>query len=201
VASAAVMAAAAVVWAKPLSGARRAAGGVVVVFLLLIAANHSNRLIDVVYAKGIFRDKAWVEFARWNALSRVEVDRQGQGKAIVIDADASTSIMNCDVAHWHGTEWERDLMSAPPALANVLRPHGDFAIIGPGGGVDVLRAVANGSPSVTGIEINPSSLIPSCANAMPATRIIFTSVPKFTFTLPMAALICAPPRSVSTSYK
>ena len=43
----------------------------------------------------------------------------------------------------------------PPALANVLRPHGEFAIIGPGGGVDVLRAVANGSPSVTGIEINP----------------------------------------------
>src|SRR5207248_7809591 len=26
---------------------------------------------------------------------------------------------------------------------------------GPGGGVDVLRAVANGSPNVTGIEINP----------------------------------------------
>ena len=48
-----------------------------------------------------------------------------------------------------------NLMSAPPALANVLRPHGEFAIIGPGGGVDVLRAVANGSPSVTGIEINP----------------------------------------------
>jgi hypothetical protein len=46
-------------------------------------------------------------------------------------------------------------MSAPPALANVLRPHGEYAIIGPGGGVDVLRAVANGSPSVTGIEINP----------------------------------------------
>ncbi len=37
----------------------------------------------------------------------------------------------------------------------MLRPHGDYAIIGPGGGVDVLRAVANGSPNVTGIEINP----------------------------------------------
>ena len=96
-----------------------------------------------------------MEFARWNALSRVEVDRQGQAKAIVIDADASTYIMNADVAQWHNTEWEDDLMSAPPALANVLRPHGEFAIIGPGGGVDVLRAVANGSPSVTGIEINP----------------------------------------------
>jgi spermidine synthase len=46
-------------------------------------------------------------------------------------------------------------MGTPPALANLLRPHGDYAIIGPGGGVDVLRAVANGSPSVTGIEINP----------------------------------------------
>ncbi len=122
---------------------------------VLIAANYSGRLIDVVYAKGMFRDPAWVEFARWNALSRVEVDRQGQAKAIVIDADASTYIMNADVSRWHETEWEKDLMSAPPALANVLRPHGDFAIIGPGGGVDVLRAVANGSPSVTGIEINP----------------------------------------------
>src|SRR5207248_5497499 len=47
------------------------------------------------------------------------------------------------------------LMSAPPAVVNVLRPHGDYAIIGPGGGEDVLRAVANGSRSVTGIEINP----------------------------------------------
>jgi spermidine synthase len=96
-----------------------------------------------------------VEFAQWNALSRVEVDRQGQAKAIVIDADASTYIMNADLAQWRGSVWEHNLMSAPPALANVLRPRGEFAIIGPGGGVDVLRAVANGSPSVTGIEINP----------------------------------------------
>ena len=130
-------------------------GLLAVALLALIGVNHSGRLIDVVYAKGMFRDPAWVEFARWNALSRVEVDRQGQAKAIVIDADASTYIMNADVAQWHTTEWEHDLMSAPPALANVLRPHGEFAIIGPGGGVDVLRAVANGSPSVTGIEINP----------------------------------------------
>ena len=123
--------------------------------LLLIAANYSGRLIDIVYAKGLFRDKDWVEFARWNAISRVEVDRQGGAKAVVIDADASTYIMNADPNKWEGTEWQKNLMSAPPALANILRPHGDYAIIGPGGGVDVLRAVANGSPSVTGIEINP----------------------------------------------
>jgi len=153
-AAAAVMAASAMVWAGK-SYARRVAAGTFFLIVVLIAANHSNRWIDVIYAKGMFRDPAWVEFARWNALSRVEVDRQGQSKAIVIDADASTYIMNCDLAHWHDSEWERDLMSAPPALANVLRPRGEFAIIGPGGGVDVLRAVANGSPSVTGIEINP----------------------------------------------
>jgi hypothetical protein len=129
--------------------------GLAAALLMLIGANHSGRLIDVVYAKGVLRDKTWVEFARWNAISRVEVDRQGDAKAVVIDADASTYIMNADPKQWEGTEWQEDLMSAPPALANVLRPQGDYAIIGPGGGVDVLRAVANGSPSVTGIEINP----------------------------------------------
>jgi len=148
------LAAAAAIWSESHT-ARRNAAVLALALVALIAANHSGRLIDVVYAKGMFRDPAWVEFAHWNALSRVEVDRQGQAKAIVIDADASTYIMNADVSQWHNTEWEKDLMSAPPALANVLRPHGDFAIIGPGGGVDVLRAVANGSPSVTGIEINP----------------------------------------------
>jgi spermidine synthase len=153
-AAAVAMAAAAMVWA-PSSNARKLAGGLLAAFVVLIAANHSNQLIDVVYAKGMFRDPAWVEFARWNALSRVEVDNQGLAKAIVIDADANTYIMNCDLAQWHGSEWEHDLMMQPPALANVLRPRGEFAIIGPGGGVDVLRAVANGSPSVTGIEINP----------------------------------------------
>jgi len=142
------------VWAR--SPRLRVLSGVLVVaFLSAIAANYSGRLIDVVYAKGVLRDPSWVEFARWNAISRVEVDRQGPGKVVVIDADASTYLMNADVSHWQGSLWEKNLMSAPPALANILRPHGDFAIIGPGGGVDVVRALANGSPSVTGIEINP----------------------------------------------
>src|ERR1700733_13889659 len=148
------LAVAAIIWAESKT-ARRIAGLVALALAALIGANHSGRLIDVVYAKGMFRDPSWVEFAQWNALSRVEVDRQGQAKAIVIDADASTYIMNADLAQWRGSVWEHNLMSAPPALANVLRPRGEFAIIGPGGGVDVLRAVANGSPSVTGIEINP----------------------------------------------
>jgi len=148
------LAVAAMIWAHT-GKIRRNAVLVALGLGALIAANHSGRLIDVVYAKGMFRDPKWVEFARWNAISRVEVDQQGWARAVVIDADASTYIMNADLSHWQGTVWEHNLMAAPPALANVLRPHGEFAIIGPGGGVDVLRAVANGSPSITGIEINP----------------------------------------------
>ncbi len=152
---------------------RTASLAVAAAFALLMAANHSGRLIDVVYAKGVLRDPQWVEFAKWNAISRIEVNNQEGARYIVIDADATSAIMGVDPAHWDvdqpnnptptntglpekpAVNWKKGLMSSAPALANVLRPQGDFAIIGPGGGVDVLRAVANGSPSVTGIEINP----------------------------------------------
>ena len=163
------MAGAAAIWADS-GSVRRPAVVLSLVLLALLAANHSGRLIDIIYAKGMRRDQPWMLFARWNALSRVEVDQVGTGKYIVIDADASTAIMNVDPQKWGETQspaegadrghgqpgynWKQDLMSAAPAVANVLRPRGAYAIIGPGGGVDVLRAVANGSPSVTAIEIN-----------------------------------------------
>ena len=127
----ATMAAAATIWAEPRS-LRRNAALLTLAWSALIGANYSGRLIDVVYAKGMFRDPSQVEFARWNALSRVEVDRKDQAKVVVIDADASTYIMSADVSRWHQTEWESDLMSAPPALANVLRPHGSTPSSGPG---------------------------------------------------------------------
>src|SRR3989449_10001549 len=123
------MAVAGMVWARNRK-ARTGAVARAALLLLLIAVNYSGRIFDIVYAKGGFRDAAWVEFSRWNAISRVEVDRQGDARAIVIDADASTYLMNVDPKkNWKGTEWEEHLMSAPPSLANVLRPHGDYAII------------------------------------------------------------------------
>ena len=134
------------------SRTRRIPAVLALALLVLIVANFRGKLIDIVYAKGMKRETPL--YAKWNALSRVEVDKWGDAKAIVIDADASTYIMNSDPYHWDEA-YRRNLMSAASSIANVLRPHGDFAIIGPGGGVDVLRAVANGSPNVTGIEINP----------------------------------------------
>jgi hypothetical protein len=167
----ACMAFAAALWAGN-NKLRQAGYALATVFILLMAANYSGRLVDVIYAKGAYRDPKWVEFARWNAISRIEVNTQLGGRYIVIDADATTAIMNVDPALWGqdstptpmytglpekpGFNWKKGLMSAAPSVANVLRPKGEFAIIGPGGGVDVMRAVANGSPSVTGIEINPT---------------------------------------------
>jgi len=148
--AAVVVALAAVAWAAP--GRRLVPACLAAALLVMIAINFHGLIIDIVYAKGMKRDVPL--YARWNAISRVEVDQQGTGRAIVIDADAQTSLMNTDPHHW-SDGYRRNLMSAAPSVANVLRPHGDFAIIGPGGGVDVLRAVANGSTNVTGIEINP----------------------------------------------
>jgi predicted membrane-bound spermidine synthase len=149
------MALSGLVWAetrKARLGALALAGLVSVLTIVNLRAN----FIDIVFAKGERRDKSWVEFAKWNAISRVEVDNLGGAKVIVIDADASTYIMAQDPKQpWEGSDYQKNLMSAAPSVANVLRPRGEYAIIGPGGGVDVLRAVANGSPSVTGIEINP----------------------------------------------
>src|SRR5215471_3216022 len=140
------------VWA---AGSLRVAPAIVAAFLLLlIVANYSGRLIDVVYAKGMARNKAQVEFARWNSISRVEVCNQGNTKTIVIDADAATYLVNADPTGSSSPAWPSYVMSSPSAVVNALRPRGEYAIIGPGGGIDVFRAVANGSPSVTGIEIN-----------------------------------------------
>jgi hypothetical protein len=167
------MAGAAALWAGT-PRLRGRAWALMAAFALLIVGNLSGRLVDVVYAKGVLRDPRWVEFAKWNAISHIEVNNQGGSRYVVIDADATTAIMNGDPARWDqeqpgnptpthtglpatpGFNWKKSLMAAAPSVANVLRPHGEFAIIGPGGGVDVLRAVANGSPSVTGIEINPA---------------------------------------------
>lgn len=141
------------IWART-PRSRRFALMLMAAFVLLTGANYSGKIIDIVYAKGVRRDQPWVLFSRWNAISRVEVDEQGDARVIVIDADASTWIMNTDPHHW-SADYKENLMSAAPGIVNVLRPRGDYAIIGPGGGVDILRALANGSPSVTAIEINP----------------------------------------------
>ncbi|MBI5202866.1 MAG: hypothetical protein HY925_14840 [Elusimicrobia bacterium] len=121
---------------------------------IAMALNHAGGLFDVVYSKG--RKLLPAEFARWNSLSRVEVFAfSGGARNAIIDGDAATAIMDADPRTYPGSELQRRMMRDVSSLPNVLRPKGEFAIIGPGGGAEVLRAVGAGSPSVDGIEINP----------------------------------------------
>ncbi|HZD95493.1 MAG TPA: hypothetical protein VE133_14620, partial [Candidatus Sulfotelmatobacter sp.] len=107
-----LLASAAMAFAASLWGStamlRKAAYALTAVFVLLIAANYSGKLLDVIYAKGMYRDPKWVEYARWNAISRIEVNTQLGGRYIVIDADATTAIMNTDPEHW-----DQDSSSTP----------------------------------------------------------------------------------------
>ncbi|HTV53545.1 MAG TPA: hypothetical protein VMI06_01375 [Terriglobia bacterium] len=153
--AAAAMAIASAVW-SPGGKSRRRGLAIAAALAVLIGLNSVFDIVDVVYAKGVrVASTGKVEFVRWNAISRVEVDRtKGGARVIVIDRDANTFLMNVAPSAWPGA-LRSNLMSAPPGLVNFIQPHGDYAIIGPGGGVDVLRAVANGSPDVVGIEINP----------------------------------------------
>jgi hypothetical protein len=127
----------------------------VVLLISLIAANHSQRLIDVVYAKGSSDGYLLGEFAQWNAISRVEVHSwDGRDKWANIDADAATLIVNADPQDPKSISYVKK-WAPSSGIPSLLRPTGKYAIIGPGGGIDVLGAVVGGSRDVTGIEINP----------------------------------------------
>lgn len=120
----------------------------------LIVLNAKAHWIDVHYAKGQTLDNEL--FVRWNTFSRIAVAKEkssGQTQ-IVIDADASTGIMDFNVDALT-PEQRRDLTQQGPAFPYLMRPGAKTLIIGPGGGWDVARALAAGSKDITGVEINP----------------------------------------------
>src|SRR5207302_1802489 len=114
VCAALVMAMAAAIWAGT-GTQHKIAIGMAAVLVMLVAANHSERFIDVVYAKGMRNVQPWVEFARWNTISRVEVDDSGEGngKWIRIDSDAATVIMNSDPHNPASSSYLEQLARSP----------------------------------------------------------------------------------------
>jgi len=97
-------------------------------------------------------DARRIVFEKWNAFSRVTVERVGAADwSIKIDASAETEVARSgDLLR---SAWEREVS----ALAYSLFEGGpDHAlIIGPGGGRDVVHALAAGTRRVTGVEVNP----------------------------------------------
>jgi predicted membrane-bound spermidine synthase len=93
----------------------------------------------------------------WNAYSRIDavegVEKNGLAR-LYIDSDAWTGIRE-----WDGRiESAKDLKDSYRALPFRLVPNSKTLIIGPGGGPDVVAALASGSQKVTAVEMNPLML-------------------------------------------
>ena len=92
----------------------------------------------------------------WNAYSRIDcVEGLPNSFArLYIDSDAWTGIHN-----WDGRiESVTDMKGSYRALPFRLTPNAETLIIGPGGGPDVVAALASGSKKVTAVEMNPLML-------------------------------------------
>ncbi len=92
----------------------------------------------------------------WNAYSRIDCV-QGLPNSfarLYIDSDAWTGIRE-----WDGKiESVKDMRDSYRALPFRLTPNAETLIIGPGGGPDVVAALASGSKKVTAVEMNPLML-------------------------------------------
>jgi len=123
--------------------------------------------LSVFWAKG--EAQAGTLFERWNTYSRVRV-REWAGKApfgwglarpsearvdqhyIDIDADAGTVITRYDGDLGKLSYLKDDVINA----AYLVQPAADVAVVGVGGGRDILSGLVFGAKRISGIEINPA---------------------------------------------
>jgi SAM-dependent methyltransferase len=147
--------------------------GVVAVALAAMALVHTGLDVSgkshlgVFWAKG--SDQSGTLFERWNTYSRVRVKALGEtspfGWAFArkpdvkidqnlldIDADAATVITRHDGDIGKLSYLKDDVINA----AYLVQPPADVAVIGVGGGRDILSALLFGARRIHGIEINPA---------------------------------------------
>lgn len=130
----------------------------------------ANEFLQVLYPKNrqMWLQTAANAIARWNSHSYVVVHRPGDSPAfmwgpaigadrfrtntawLVIDGEAGSPI-----TRWDGRRDSLDWVSYDvTTLPYFIRQQGDVAIIGVGGGRDVLSAIWGGSRSILGVEVN-----------------------------------------------
>lgn len=154
------------------AGSRRLSGAVALT-LAAVAAVHTGLDVSgrghlgVFWAKG--HEQKETLFERWNTYSRVRVRPLGEvapfgwgfardpdvkidQKLLDIDADAATVITRFDGDLGKLSYLKDDVINA----AYLVQPPTDAAIIGVGGGRDILSALLFGAKRVRGIEINPA---------------------------------------------
>ena len=106
-----------------------------------------NVFIPVIQV-GSVKWESRLRYEKWNVFSRITVDG---GNIIKIDAGAATHIEDLRTLK---PGIEKDKITAL-ALSTWDAPPDKVLIIGPGGGRDVLFALAAGAKDITGVEINP----------------------------------------------
>jgi SAM-dependent methyltransferase len=126
-----------------------------------------KRHLGVFWAKGT--EQTGTLFERWNTYSRVRVTALGESEPfgwgfarqqgikidqnhLDIDADAATVITRYDGDLSKLSYLKDDVINA----AYLVQPPADVAVVGVGGGRDVLSALLFGAKHVRGIEINPA---------------------------------------------
>jgi spermidine synthase len=147
--------------------------GAVALSLAAAAAAHTglevsgNSYLGVFWAKGT--EQVGTLFERWNTYSRVRVTALGEttpfGWGIArtpetmidqnhldIDADAATVITRYDGDISKLSYLKDDVINA----AYLVQPPADVAVVGVGGGRDILSGLFFGARHIRGIEINPA---------------------------------------------
>lgn len=153
--------------------ASRRLSGAVALVLAAAAALHTGLAATGSTHLGVFWAKGYEQthtlFERWNTYSRVRVrplgesnpygwafarapDRKIDQNLLDIDADAATVITRFDGDFSKVSYLKDDVINA----AYLVQPPKDAAIIGVGGGRDILSALLFGTSNIRGIEINPA---------------------------------------------
>jgi len=133
------------------------AGALAAVLLVLAVREPRAHLFGVARNPEKFLGGRAVQFEKWNAFSQITVAPASDAdhRWIFIDADAATRLWSGEVRA-AGTQAPRRYPEVRvAALVYDLRHDGTALIIGPGGGTDVLSALAHGAPRVVGVEVNP----------------------------------------------
>ena len=131
----------------PLENPSRLKIGVVAALCAIVTLGWAAGLLHLEFVKG--QDET-VEFERWNAFSRITVSDSDDRKVIHIDASAATDILPASMVTTGG----QALLGTVTGLVYRLRAKSNVLIIGPGGGRDVVAAMAADS-RITAVEINP----------------------------------------------
>jgi spermidine synthase len=119
--------------------------------LALVFADSQHHWLRLRYSRG--RPQTGVEYEKWNSFSRVTVRNYGEPDTLLLEIDAASNTL---IARWNGQPTSlAPLRDRLIAVQYALEPHPRVFVIGSGGGVDLLTAVAAGAPRVTAVEVNP----------------------------------------------